>query len=295
MKISIGPIPYFWERARVFAFYEQMAGCAADIVYLGETVCAKRRQLNLWDWLQIAGRLKGAGKEVVLSTLTLLEAESELAALAKMIANKRCSVEANDMAAVSLLAHKQAFVIGPHVNCYNEQALCCLHEAGARRWVVPVELDRDTISSIQRSRPPGMETEVMGFGQLPLAFSARCYTARAHNRSRDECGFVCLDYPDGLPMHTGDNEPFLILNGVQTQSAVTHSTIDSLPEIAELDIEVVRIMPRLEGTREIIGIYRQVLDGDMQTQTALENLNPYLQHGRCNGYWYGREGMTCVE
>ncbi|MBD3646518.1 MAG: U32 family peptidase, partial [Pseudomonadales bacterium] len=47
MKISIGPIQYFWRRDDVFAFYEDIAQSRADIVYLGETVCSKRRELKL--------------------------------------------------------------------------------------------------------------------------------------------------------------------------------------------------------------------------------------------------------
>ena len=70
MKISIGQISYFWERQKVFDFYKDLEESAVDIVYLGETICSKRREVTLADWLEIANQLTKAGKEVVLSTLT---------------------------------------------------------------------------------------------------------------------------------------------------------------------------------------------------------------------------------
>ena len=67
-KLSLGPIQYYWDRDTVFDFYKQIAETPVDIVYLGETVCSKRRLMRDEDWLEIAAQLKQAGKEVVLSS-----------------------------------------------------------------------------------------------------------------------------------------------------------------------------------------------------------------------------------
>ena len=83
MQIALGPILYFWPKAKVKAFYRQVAESDVDRVYLGETVCSKRRELNLDDYLTIAHELREAGKQVCLSTMTLLEAPAELAQMAK--------------------------------------------------------------------------------------------------------------------------------------------------------------------------------------------------------------------
>lgn len=295
MKISIGPIPYFWERHKVFDFYDSLKDAPVHIVYLGETVCSKRRQLSLDDWLVIAGQLSAAGKEVVLSTLTLFEAESELAVLQRIAENGTYAVEANDMAAVHLLKHRCAFIAGPHINTYNGETLNLLHELGAKRWVVPVEHGRETIRELQKSRPDGMETEVFVFGHLPLAFSARCFTARAHNRPKDNCGFICLDYPDGLPLLTQDGKPFLILNGIQTQSAGTHNLITQLDVLVALGVDIIRIMPQSQGFAAIIDIYHRVLAGQLHPAAALQQLGPHQSYGFCNGYWQGQEGMAWVD
>ena len=64
-KLSLGPILYYWPRDTVMSFYETIADTPVDIVYLGETVCSKRRLMRLDDWLQLAAMLQAAGKQDV--------------------------------------------------------------------------------------------------------------------------------------------------------------------------------------------------------------------------------------
>ena len=56
MKLSLGPLFYYWPRQTVVDLYEQIAAAPVDIVYLGEVVCSRRHELHLADWLELARR-----------------------------------------------------------------------------------------------------------------------------------------------------------------------------------------------------------------------------------------------
>jgi len=291
MRLSIGPIHYFWERQQVLDFYQKAADSAAQIVYLGEVICSKRRLVKLADWLDIGKELKQSGKEVVLSSLTLLEAASEVSSLKKLCANDEFMVEANDVTAVQLLSTAGLdFVTGPSVNIYNHRTLGLLAAKGLKRWVLPVELGLETLQDLQAQRPDGVETEVFALGRLPLAYSARCYTARAHNLPKDDCQFKCLEYPDGLMLKTQEDQEFLVLNGIQTQSALTHQVLEQLDELEALGVDVLRISPQHQGTMRIIEIFDAVLQGT-DSGSLTEELISLLPLGACNGYLLKQAGM----
>ena len=291
MKISLGPVPYHWQASRLRNFYRDMAGLPVDIIYLGETVCSKRRALGREDWQQIAQMLHDAGKEVVLTTLALTEAESELSALGHIAANGRWQVEANDMAAVHLLGGREAFIIGPHINIYNDRSLAFLHGLGARRWVVPVEISRNQLATILRQGPPAMEVELLGFGRMPLAFSARCFSARAHDLAKDDCGFVCSRYADGLLLNTIDGDPFLVINGIQIQSARWQNLMGHLGELQDDGVDIIRLTPQAENMHEVISAFHEVLDGVITVAQGQQRLAQIQADAFSNGYWLQQAGM----
>ena len=293
-KLSLGPIQYYWDRDTVFDFYKQIAETPVDIVYLGETVCSKRRLMRDEDWLEIAAQLKQVGKEVVLSTLTLIEANSELSKLKSICKNEDYSIEANDMAAVNLLAGKQSFITGPAINIYNARSLNVFAKQGVKRWVFPVELSRETLADILEQAPEGMETEVFAYGRLPLAFSARCFTARSHNLQKDDCQLSCIDDPDGLLMKTREDDPFLVINGIQTQSAKSCNLVNDLEDIKKMGVDILRISPQSKSTVEIINIFHDCLHDKKSGQEASEQLEALSPTGTCNGYWHGGAGMESV-
>jgi len=291
-KLSLGPVLYYWDRETVFDFYSRVENTSVDIVYLGETVCSKRRLLKSKDWLEIANKLTLAGKEVILSSMTLIEANSEVAALKTLCSNTEYIIEANDLSAVQLLKGK-SFVTGPAVNIYNPHSLRVLAKLGLKRWVLPVELSKDALSDMQKEKPDNIETEVTAYGRLPLAYSARCFTARSYNLPKDDCQFKCLDDPDGLLLSTQEAEKFLILNGIQTQSAKTSNLILELDQLMELNVDVLRINPPSKHIEKIIDIFQQTLNqrcSAVDANDELQNLMP--TGGSCNGYWYGESGMN---
>ncbi|WNO61622.1 U32 family peptidase [Rheinheimera sp. MMS21-TC3] len=288
MKFSLGPVQYFWPKAQMQQFYQQAADSSIDIVYLGETVCSKRRELKLADYMTLAHMLREAGKQVCLSTMTLLEAPSELRELRKYIENGEFLIEANDVGAISLLQEQSLpFVAGAAINCYNQHTLRRLVGMGMNRWVMPVELSQQWLSSIlQQSVITDIRdcftTEVFAFGHLPLAWSGRCFTARSENRSKDQCELCCIKYPQGRKVNSQDGSQVFILNGIQTQSGHRYNLVNQLPTMQGL-VDIVRLSPEVEGTFSWLDKFKANINGQAPQALAATD---------SNGYWLQLAGMA---
>ena len=294
MKLALGPLLYYWQRDTVLRFYESVAAMPVDIVYLGETVCSRRHELRLADWLDVAARLRAAGKEVVLSTQVLIESGSDVTAMHRVSGNGTFMVEANDMGAVRCLQGRGPFVAGPHLNIYNLPTLQWMAQLGLARWVIPLEMSRADLALMQDGRPDGLQTEVFAYGRMPLAFSARCFTARHRNLPKDDCRFSCLAHGDGLPMRTRESEDFLVLNGIQTQSARVHNLVGEFDDLMAVGVDVLRISPQWGHTGDIVALFHDVVQGVRTGAQALVAMTGLMPDQPCNGYWHGRPGLEMV-
>ena len=289
-RIALGPLTYYWPREQVLDFYRQALDWPVDVVYLGETVCSRRHELRAADWLDLAQRVADAGKEAVLSTFELIETDADLRAMRAVATNGRFKVEANDMGAVRLLAGRGPFVAGPFLNVYNPATLDLLAECGATRWVAPVELSGAGVRDVV-AQSVAIETEVLAYGRLPLAISARCFTARYHNLTKDHCDYRCLRDPQGLLVSSREGEPFVVLNGVQTQSARVQNLLPYLAEAFAAGVGVLRLSPQPEGMAEVVSIFAQAARGALDASQAAASLAQVMPEAACDGYWHGAAGM----
>ena len=133
---------------------------------------------------------------------------------------------------------------------------------------------------------PTFETEVFGYGYMPLAHSARCFTAKHHQQPKLDCKIVCQQYPKGLLTQTQESQPLLRLNGIQTQSAAKLNLIDQIPLMAQMGVDYWRLSP---SNIDDIALIKQITSVDM---TQLAKLQPIdAASNECNGYWFSKPGM----
>ncbi|WP_105602055.1 U32 family peptidase [Cronobacter sakazakii] len=289
MKYALGPVLYYWPKATLESFYEAAAQSSADVIYLGEAVCSKRRETKAADWLALARTLAASGKQVVISTLALVQAPSELTELKRYIDNGEFLIEANDFGAVGLAAERKLpFVAGHALNCYNAVTLRLLLKDGMTRWCMPVELSRDwLVNLLDQCDALGIrhqfEVEVLSYGHLPLAYSARCFTARSEDRPKDECETCCIKYPNGRSMRSQENSQVFVLNGIQTMSGYVYNLGNELSSMAGL-VDMVRLSPMGPETLEMLDAFRANENGTAPL--------PLAAHSDCNGYWRRLAGMA---
>ncbi|OED74529.1 U32 family peptidase [Vibrio splendidus ZS-139] len=287
MKYALGPLLYFWPKQDVESFYEQAKSSSADIIYLGESVCSKRREMKAKHWMDIAKELSASGKQVVLSTMALLEASSEVNIMKKYIDNGDFAIEANDVSAIQLASEsKVPFIVGPAVNTYNARTLNLFLKQGMTRWCMPVELSRDWLSNVMTQCEElnirnKFEVEVFSHGYLPLAYSARCFTARAENKAKDDCETCCIRYPTGLQVDSQEGQSVFNLNGIQTQSGYCYNLVNDLPNMHDL-VDVVRLSPLGIDTFSEINNFRANEHGQKPMP---------IESRQCNGYWHQLAGL----
>jgi collagenase-like PrtC family protease len=156
LQLTLGPVLFYWSRDDILRFYSEAADWPLETIYLGEAVCSRRQQLRGQDWISLGRELAQSGRQVVLSSQALIESESDLRRLRKLVENGELQLEANDLGAARLAQQQgQPFVAGHHLNIYNADTLALMQSLGARRWIPPVEMDRDTLARYW-DRPPSM-------------------------------------------------------------------------------------------------------------------------------------------
>ena len=293
-EIALGPVLFNWAPERWRDFYFGIADAPGiDTVYLGEVICSKRAPFfePLYD--EVIGRLKAAGKTVVLSTLAEVMLRHDRQMIESACSSHDLVVEANDASALFHLSGRP-HRIGPFLNAYNERTVAMLARKGARGVCLPSEMPATAIRALcERTRDLGVTIEVQVFGRLSLALSARCYHARAHGRTKDSCQFVCEKDADGLELCTLERKPFLAVNGIQTLSYDYLNLLGDLAELRGMGVSSFRLSPHSCDMIAVADIFRAVLDGDLAADEGNARLQA-MNFGApfSNGFYRGRPGFT---
>jgi collagenase-like PrtC family protease len=190
---------------------------------------------------------------------------------------------------VNLCAERKLpFVAGHALNCYNAVTLRLLLNrawcAGACRWN-----SRDWLANLlTQCEELGIrnqfEVEVLSYGHLPLAYSARCFTARSEDRPKDECETCCIKYPTGRSMLSQENQQVFVLNGIQTMSGYVYNLGNELTSMHGL-VDMVRLSPMGNETFAMLEAFRANENGAAPLDLT--------SNSDCNGYWKRLPGWCC--
>ena len=106
--------------------------------------------------------------------------------------------------------------------------------------------------------------------------------------------FSCIEHPDGLTLRTREQQAFLVLNGIQTQSAKVCNLVQEMDDMEALGVDIVRLSPQAQHMPEVIAIFDAVRRRELDGAAALTRLLPLMPEQACNGYWHGHPGMDQV-
>lgn len=290
--LTLGPILYHWSPEERLDFYARIADEApVDTVYLGEVICSKRTPFFENQYPEVIERLERGGKRVVLASLSEVVIKREREMLSALCETEGHEIEINNTAGLLDIAGRP-HRIGPLMNIYNEQTMRYLAERGATHFSLPVELPREVVDGMAKAAGAlGVGVEVQVFGRASLAVSARCYHARSHCRTKDNCLFVCEEDPDGMPLRTVTGQPFLAINGIQTLS---HSYVNLAGEIGEMQAMGVghfRLVPQRVDMVAVAGIFAECIAGRIDGAEAGARLSALsMPVPFSNGFWHHQQG-----
>jgi len=295
-ELTMGPVLFHWPVEMKRDFWFRIADEApVGTAYLGEVVCSKREPFFADHLAEVAERLRRGGKRVVWSSLAQVVTHIDRKASTGVGEFDGAEIEANDASVLPLLKGRP-HRIGQYLNVYNEAALAHLAANGARHFSLQPELPAESIRVLTEAAAKlGAATEVQVFGRVSLALSARCYHARAHGRTKDNCLFVCENDPDGMELETHSRHKFLAVNGIQTMSYRYLELAAEIPAMLAVGVTSFRLSPHSLDMVAVAMAYRRLLDGEtsaVETAARLRELG--LPGPVMNGFFHHKPGFMQI-
>lgn len=297
VRLTLGPILFHWPAEQKLDFYARIADEAPiDTVYLGEVVCSKRTPFFEEHYEAVASRLERGGKTVVMSSLAEIMLKREREMIIEFAAIAAHEIEVNDASALFHLDGRP-HRLGALMNVYNEETLSVLAARGATHVTPPWEVPRTALAVLAaRAKTLGVGFEVQAFGRASLALSARCYHARAHGRTKDNCQFVCAEDADGMTLRGMDGAAFLAINGIQTLSHAYVDLSGDLEDLLALGPTDLRLSPHTLDMAGVARAFRDALDGRIAPAEAHRRIAELADAAPfANGFFHGQPGHLYVQ
>jgi collagenase-like PrtC family protease len=93
---------------------------------------------------------------------------------------------------------------------------------------------------------------------------------------------------------TREGQPFLNINGIQTQSALVHNLLGELDTLKEAGVDVVRVSPQGHNTLDILRLFRETMENRLTSASAMEQIKGLMPAASCNGYWHDKPGLEYI-
>ncbi|ARE40074.1 Putative protease [Rhodovulum sp. P5] len=297
VELTLGPNLFHWPAEQKIDFYNRIADeSPVSTVYLGEVICSKRTPFFDDKHMdQVAERLTKAGKTVVYASFSEVVIKRERNILMEWSQQEGRDLEVNNTAALLHLKDKP-HRIGALLNVYNEDTMAYLAAQGATHFALLPELPRSAVEKLgAKAQELGVGLELQVFGRASLALSARCYHARAHARTKDNCQFVCGEDPDGMVLKTMDDKPFLAINGIQTLSYGYLDMMADMDDMKRIGVTHFRVMPHSCDMIAVTRLYDDVLQGRIGAGEGAARLRELgIDAPFVNGFYHGKSGHEWV-
>ena len=98
-----------------------------------------------------------------------------------------------------------------------------------------------------------------------------------------------------MVLNTLDKEPFLVVNGMETLSYNCLNLAAELKSLSDAGVSAFRLSPQDCDMVSVARIFRQLLDGELDTATAIDSLARVgLQAPFANGFYHKVEGFRWI-
>jgi collagenase-like PrtC family protease len=92
-------------------------------------------------------------------------------------------------------------------------------------------------------------------------------------------------------MQTKESQNFLVLNGIQTQSARVCNLVTELDAMRALGVDRIRLSPQAQHMERIVALFDAAIQSKLPASDALEQMRALMPDEPCNGYWHGKPGL----